>query len=190
MQGLKQAVFLDRDGVLNEAVVRSGKPYPPATVGELRIFADAPSALERLRQAGFLLIVVTNQPDIARGAVDGPTVEAINAALRRQLPIDEIYVCEHDDRHDCSCRKPKPGLLFRAVDEYGVDLKSSFLVGDRWRDIEAGFAAGCQTIWIDREYDDPPPRHIPSARVASLSDAATWILQHTRSLSLECDSPN
>src|SRR5438552_16328218 len=98
MQGLKQAVFLDRDGVLNEAVVRSGKPYPPATVAELKIFADAHSSLERLRQAGFLLIVVTNQPDIARGAVDRPTVEAINQSLRRHLPIDEIYVREHDDR--------------------------------------------------------------------------------------------
>jgi D-glycero-D-manno-heptose 1,7-bisphosphate phosphatase len=173
---MKQAVFLDRDGVLNEAVVRSGKPYPPATVAELRIFSDAPSSLQRLRQAGFLLIVVTNQPDIARGTVGRPAVEAINQSLRRQLPLDEIYVCEHDDRHDCSCRKPKPGLLLRAAGEHGIDLKSSFLVGDRWRDIEAGFAAGCQTVWIDREYDDRAPGHGPNARVASLSDAVTWII--------------
>lgn len=189
MRGLRQAVFLDRDGVLNEAVVRSGKPYPPASAAELKIFADAASSLQRLKQAGLLLIVVTNQPDIARGVADRRTLDEINQSMRSQLPLDGIYVCEHDDRDGCSCRKPKPGLLFRAVDDHGIDLQGSFLVGDRWRDIEAGAAAGCQTIWIDRRYEERPPEPAPDARVESLADAATWILQHTRSL-VQCGSPN
>ena len=189
MRGSKPAVFLDRDGVLNEAVLRSGKPYPPATLADLKVYSDAPSALERLHRAGFLLVVVTNQPDIARGTTDERTVEAIHEALRERLPIDEIYVCDHDDRDDCRCRKPRPGLLHQAVNDYGIDLQSSFMIGDRWRDIDAGSAAGCQTIWIDRDYDERPPRQAPNARVASLGEAAAWILQQTR-LTQECGSPN
>lgn len=182
MHRLNRAVFLDRDGVLNEAVVRGGKPYPPSTVAELKIFDDAPAALNRLRQEGFLLIVVTNQPDVARGAVNRPALEAINNSLLSKLPLDDIYVCEHDDPDNCSCRKPKPGLLLRAVDKYQIDLNYSYMVGDRWRDIDAGFAAGCRTIWIDRKYNERPPTHVPDARVSSLSDAVNWILQ--------CNSPN
>lgn len=189
MSSLKQAVFLDRDGVINEAMMRAGKPYPPASVAELRIFSDTLSSLECLRHAGFLLIVVTNQPDVARGTTDAGTIDAINDLLQNQLPIDRIYVCAHDDSDGCVCRKPKPGLLLKAVDDYRIDLQSSFMVGDRWRDVEAGFAAGCRTIWIDRHYNEPPPHHTPDARVASLSDAVTWIL-NARGRSLECSSLN
>src|SRR5690349_18562352 len=114
MRGSNPAVFLDRDGVLNEAVLRHGKPHPPATLDELRISDDARSSLERLRDAGFLLVVVTNQPDIARGIARTQDLLAIHEALCEQLPIDQIYVCEHDDPDNCACRKPKPGLLQRA----------------------------------------------------------------------------
>ena len=177
MRGSNPAVFLDRDGVLNEAVLRHGKPHPPATLDELRISGDARSSLERLRDAGFLLVVVTNQPDIARGIARTQDLLAIHEALREQLPIDEIYVCEHDDPDHCACRKPKPGLLHRAVDELGIDLEHSFLIGDRWRDIDAGSAAGCKTVWIDRDYNERPPRHQPDVRVRSLADAVAWILE-------------
>ena len=190
MRRSKPAIFLDRDGVLNEAVLCARKPYPPATVADLKVYPDAPSSLERLRRAGFLLVVVTNQPDIARGTVDLRTVMAIHHALREQLPIDEIYVCDHDDADDCMCRKPRPGLLYRAVDDYDIDLLSSFLIGDRWRDIEAGAAAGCRTVWIDRKYDEAPPRHSPDARVTSLADAVSWILEQQSRLTLGCVFPN
>jgi histidinol-phosphate phosphatase family protein len=172
----RRAVFLDRDGVLNEAVVRGGQPYPPATVAELKLFPDAAAALDRLERAGFLLIVVSNQPDVARGAQSRETVDAINAAIAAQLPVLDFLVCWHDDADGCGCRKPKPGLLLEAATKYGIDLGGSFLVGDRWRDIDAGAAAGCRTVLIDRHYIERPPQHPPHARAVSLSEAVQWIL--------------
>jgi transaldolase len=177
---LKRAVFLDRDGVLNRAFVRGGKPYPPVSTEQLQIFEDALPSLERLKAAGYLLIVVTNQPDLARGAATRATVDAIHDALRSRLPIDDILMCEHDDADGCSCRKPRPGLLLNAAATHGIDLQSSFMVGDRWRDIEAGAAAGCRTIWIDRQYLEQLPATPPEARVMSLSQAASCILEQEK----------
>jgi D-glycero-D-manno-heptose 1,7-bisphosphate phosphatase len=171
-----RAVFLDRDGVLNRAVVRSGKPYPPASANELEILPGVASALARLKAAGYALVVVTNQPDIARGTQRRDVVEAIHARLAATLPIDEFRVCPHDDRDACSCRKPKPGLLEAAAMAAGIDLGASFMVGDRWRDIEAGHAAGCRTIFIDYHYNELRP-HAPDVIVRSLAEATDWILR-------------
>jgi len=169
----RAAVFLDRDGVLNAAVVRDGKPFPPASVDDLAIAPDAASALGRLRDAGYRLIVVTNQPDVARGDQRRETVEAINAALAAALPIDEFRVCYHDNGDGCDCRKPAPGLLLRAP---AHDLARSFIVGDRSGDIEAGRRAGVAgAILIDRGYGEGV-RSEPDVRVASLADAVDWIL--------------
>ena len=171
-----RAVFFDRDGTLNEAVVREGRPFPPESADELRILADAPAALARLKQAGFLIIVVTNQPDVARGAQSRGAVESIHAALAAELPIDDFLVCWHDDGDGCACRKPKPGLLLEAAARHEIDLRASFLVGDRWRDIDAGAAAGCRTILIDRRYRERGPSAQPDFRALSLDEAAAWIL--------------
>jgi len=172
-----RAVFLDRDGVLNRAVVRAGKPFPPASVDELEILPGAAGALARLKAAGYALVVVTNQPDIARGTTTRAAVDAIHARMASMLPIDEFRVCPHDDRDACACRKPRPGLL---VDPPTNDVGASVMVGDRWRDIEAGRAAGCgATILIDHQYDEPIPNE-PDVRVASLSEAAAWILTRHR----------
>jgi D-glycero-D-manno-heptose 1,7-bisphosphate phosphatase len=176
--GAVRAVFLDRDGVLNQAVVRDGRPYPPQTIADLKLSPDAPAALAVLKSAGFLLLVVTNQPDVARGAQSRSVVESLNAAISAELPIDDFFVCWHDDSANCSCRKPKPGLLFEAAARHSVDLPSSFLVGDRWRDIDAGAAAGCRTILIDRHYRERPPSAEPDFRAASLQAAADWILKN------------
>lgn len=171
---MRPAVFLDRDGVINRAVVRAGKPYPPGRPDELEILPGVPEALSRLRNAGFALIVVTNQPDVARGTTTRGAVDAIHGFMLRELPLDEIRVCPHDDPDDCPCRKPKPGLLLQNP---AHDLGRSFMVGDRWRDIEAGRAAGCRaTIFVDYGYDEPIP-HEPDVRVTSLGDAAAWILK-------------
>jgi D-glycero-D-manno-heptose 1,7-bisphosphate phosphatase len=170
----RQAVFLDRDGVLNETIVRDGKPYPPETVAEVRIPAGALAALLRLKEHHFVLPVVTNQPDVARGTQTIETVEEIDDHLKSQLPVDDFFVCYHDDADNCSCRKPRPGLVLRAAEHYGIDLSRSFLIGDRWRDIEAGASAGCRTIWIDRGYAEKSPS--PDARVQSLTEAVDWIL--------------
>lgn len=173
---MKPAVFLDRDGVLNVALVREGRPYPPASLSELCIEDEVLPALQRLKSAGYLLLGATNQPDVARGKTEKSTVEAINAHLMASLPLDEMRVCYHDNADDCECRKPRPGLILQAAAAHGVDLSRSFMVGDRWRDIEAGEKAGCRTIWINRAYDEPQPKSAPSATVNCLKEAADWIL--------------
>jgi D-glycero-D-manno-heptose 1,7-bisphosphate phosphatase len=175
--GALRAVFLDRDGVLNRAVVRDGKPYPPAGLDELEILPDVAEALAALKCRGFLLLVVTNQPDVARGSQQRAVVESIHEALRAALPIDDFFVCYHDDGDACACRKPKPGLLLNAAAKYGLDLSACYLIGDRWRDIEAGQAAGCRTIWIDLGYAERGPSKIPDAQVKSCLAAARWILE-------------
>ena len=177
MTGVRRAVFLDRDGVLNHAVVRAGKPYPPASVEEMRIVKDAPASLGRLKERGFLLLVVTNQPDVARGTQSMEAIREMHRAMGKALPLDEFLVCPHDDRDGCGCRKPKPGLLLEAQRQYGIDLPGSFLVGDRWRDIDAGHAAGCRTVLLDQGYDERGPTEPPDARVVSLQEAVDCILR-------------
>jgi len=178
---LTRAVFLDRDGVLNEAEVRDGKPYPPASEAEVRIVADAPVSLARLKSAGLPLIVVTNQPDVGRGTQTVEAVEAIHRRLLRELPIDDFLTCTHDDRDRCACRKPLPGLILEGAARHSADPARSFMIGDRWRDIDAGRAAGCRTVWIDRSYRERGPSEAPDARVESLSEAVTWILAQINS---------
>jgi len=173
----RRAVFLDRDGVLNRVILRNGKPYSPASVGELEVAPGAKNALESLRKKGYKLLVVTNQPDISRGIARRETVDEINRMLASVLPLDDIFVCEHSDADLCDCRKPKPGLLQEAARRHNIDLASSFMVGDRWRDVEAGQNAGCRTILIENDYEERPPVRPPDARVPSLTEAADWILQ-------------
>ena len=172
----KRAVFLDRDGVINQAVVRDGTPYPPSGVDELKIMAGAAAALRDLKQAGFLLIVVTNQPDIARGTQDRAAVDTIHQALREALPLDDFFVCPHDDSDRCDCRKPLPGLLLRAAEKYDIEMQRSFMVGDRWRDVDAGARAGCATVWIDYGYREKRSVAEASVTVDSIHAAADWIL--------------
>jgi len=176
---MRRAVFLDRDGVVNRAVIRQGKPYPPATLSDLRLLPGVREACNRLREAGFALILVTNQPDIARGLVPAEQVSQMHRQLQRYLQLDGVGVCPHDDAARCSCRKPEPGLLLEASRVWDIDLKSSFIVGDRWRDIEAGQRAGCRSIFIDYGYAERRPTG-PFIGVGSLREAASWILRSTR----------
>ena len=177
--GRRRAVFLDRDGVINRAVVRDGRPYAPATEEELEVLPGVAGALARLREAGFRLIVVTNQPDVARGTQRRETIDRMHARLGSELPIDEFRVCDHDDRDECPCRKPKPGMLEAAARASGLSLRESFMVGDRWRDVEAGRRAGCTVVFIDRGYDERRPRDA-DAIVGSLPEATEWILNRSR----------
>jgi D-glycero-D-manno-heptose 1,7-bisphosphate phosphatase len=172
---LTRAVFFDRDGVLNEAVVKNGHPFPPASVDELRIDDAAASSIARLRERGFAIVVVTNQPDVARGATSRDAVEAINTRLADELAVDAIYTCYHDNADACACRKPKPGLLLAAARDHGIELRSSYMVGDRWSDVAAGREARCRTVWIERGYDEKEPLGA-DARVASLASACDWIV--------------
>jgi D-glycero-D-manno-heptose 1,7-bisphosphate phosphatase len=175
--GKKKAIFLDRDGVLNHAVIKNGKPYPPATLEELSIPNDVEMALNVLKAHDFLLIGATNQPDVARRTTTRETVEAINYQLMSSLPLNDIRVCYHDDHDSCDCRKPLPGLLLQAAEEYDIDLAQSIMVGDRWKDIEAGKNAGCKTIWLRCDYEEPQPPRSPDFVASSLKEAADWIIK-------------
>ena len=177
---IKPAVFLDRDGVLNQAIVRDGKPHPPERLSEFAILDGAKDALHRLRALGYALFVVSNQPDVARGTQDRTVVERMNAALAVALPIDEAFTCFHDDRDDCDCRKPKPGLILRAAERHAIDLRTSFMIGDRWRDIAAGQRAGVRTVFIDYHYDERQPDPPADKTVSKLDEAVDWIASLTR----------
>ena len=167
------AVFLDRDGVINRAIVREGRPYAPRRVEDVEVLPGVREALVRLKAAGFALIVVTNQPDVARGSLSADTLQAMHDYLAALLPVDEWRVCCHDDRDGCDCRKPKAGLLTRPP---LYARRRSVVVGDRWRDIEAGRRAGCRaSILIDYGYDEGHATQ-PDVRVGSLAEAADWIL--------------
>jgi D-glycero-D-manno-heptose 1,7-bisphosphate phosphatase len=171
---VSRAVFLDRDGVLNRATLRDGRPHPPASEAELVILPGVPQACRALRAAGFRLVVVTNQPDVARGSQTREAVERIHRALREQLELDDIRVCYHDDADDCACRKPRPGMLVAAAAELGIELGDSFMVGDRWRDVEAGRRAGCRTVFIDQRYAERRPE-AADFQARSLPEAVDWI---------------
>lgn len=171
----RPAVFLDRDGVLNESFVGAdGVPRPPAGLADFALVEGAAEACRRLGGLGFLRIVVTNQPDVARGAQKREIVEAIHQRLRDIVVVDDIRVCYHDDIDLCECRKPAPGLLVSAAEDWGIDLSASFMIGDRWRDVEAGQRAGCTTILIDT-HEARPLMTEPTVRVESLPKAVDWI---------------
>jgi D-glycero-D-manno-heptose 1,7-bisphosphate phosphatase len=170
-----RAVFLDRDGVINVSIVRGGKPYPPNNLSEFTYLPGAVEGIKKLRQAGYLIIVVTNQPDVATGLQERTTVELMHAKILNDELCDDIKVCYHIDKDLCSCRKPRPGMLLQAASEWGIDLTTSFMVGDRWRDIEAGNAAGCSSYFIDYQYQEREPSG-PFKRVRSLVEASQCIL--------------
>ena len=179
---MRRAVFLDRDGVINRAVVRDGKPYPPATLSAVEILPGVREAMLALHQQGFMIVVVTNQPDVARGKTPREQVEAINAFLQKELPIDDFRTCFHDSGDGCHCRKPLPGALLDAAKVHTIDLGASYMVGDRWRDTEAGAKAGCTTILVDYNYSEKRPEMV-DFRVTSLTEAAAIILgkEHEKS---------
>jgi D-glycero-D-manno-heptose 1,7-bisphosphate phosphatase len=168
-------VFLDRDGVLNQVVVRDGRPHPPADVADVERLPGVAAACRRLADAGRVLVVVTNQPDIARGTTDRARVDELNRAVTEGLPIRDVLVCPHDDTDRCRCRKPEPGLLLEAAERWHLDLAASVMVGDRWRDVDAGRAAGVRTIFVDRGYAERL-RERPDHVVTGLPEAVEVIL--------------
>jgi D-glycero-D-manno-heptose 1,7-bisphosphate phosphatase len=175
--GNRPAVFLDRDGVLNEVELRDGTPHPPVKTEQMRLLPGVVEACHRLRDLGFALVVVTNQPDIARGKQTREEVDQMHDVLRDRLPLDEIVVCAHDDADDCACRKPRPGMILDAAARLGLDLAASVCVGDRWRDVEAAKGAGVTAVFVDRGYSERRPTDADVV-VASLPDALAFIESH------------
>ncbi|HEV2330944.1 MAG TPA: HAD family hydrolase [Verrucomicrobiae bacterium] len=170
-------VFLDRDGVINRALERDAKPYPPRSLAEFEILPEVPAACAKLKAAGFLLVVATNQPDVGRGTSERSVVEEIHAHMMAQLPIDRVEVCYHAGKGQskCECRKPRPGMLVSAARELNADLSRCWMIGDRWRDVDCGHAAGCKTIFIDRGYAEELKQK-PDFAVKNLGEAAEIIL--------------
>jgi D-glycero-D-manno-heptose 1,7-bisphosphate phosphatase len=167
----KTAVFLDRDGVLCEAIVRDdGKPYAPTRFEDFALVADGAQQVARLRAAGLLALVFTNQPEIANGLLQPAELERMHAVLRTQMAVDDIYVCPHGKNDGCACHKPLPGMLTAAAREWRVDLEQSFVIGDRWRDIDAGRAVGCFTVLLERPYSACTTANVAVADLASAVD--------------------
>ena len=172
---MNRAVFLDRDGVINPLVRRDSRFYPPARLEEFNLFPGVEEALSRLRSAQYLLIITTNQPDVATGVMTRYNLDKIHDHLQRNLPVDEIKVCCHIDPDRCSCRKPLPGMLLDAARHWSVDLNRSLMVGDRWRDMGAGNSAQCRTILIGED-SLATGRFSPDASARSLVEATDLIL--------------
>jgi D-glycero-D-manno-heptose 1,7-bisphosphate phosphatase len=171
---MARAVFLDRDGVINPLLVRAGKPASPRLLSDFQIEPGARAPLDGLRDAGFRLFVITNQPDIARGLLNPQTLEQMNQQVTTQLPIEAVAVCPHDDHDQCRCRKPRPGMLEKLAADEQIDLRRSFLIGDTWRDVQAARAAGCIAIILDRNYNRADKADY---RVGSLAEAAQVIIE-------------
>jgi D-glycero-D-manno-heptose 1,7-bisphosphate phosphatase len=180
---LRRAVFLDRDGVINRPLIRAGKPYPPRILQEFEILPGVVESCALLKELGFLTVVATNQPDVGRGTLKREAVEILHDQLSRLLPIDRIMVCYHAGTAyggPCECRKPRPGMLIQAAAEMGIDLEKSFMIGDRWRDVDCGSGAGCTTIFVDWGYGESLRRR-PDFSVSDLLEAAKLIQNLTHS---------
>lgn len=167
---------MDRDGVVNRAFVRNGVPVSPQSLKEVEILPGVKKSILLLHQHGFDIVIVTNQPDVARGLVTRDSVTKINELLKLDLGINHFYTCFHDDLDNCSCRKPEPGLILKAAQDLAIDISRSSLVGDRWRDIAAGQKAGCKCFFIDYEYMERSPTP-PFTQVSSLFEATRMILE-------------
>jgi len=177
----RPAVFLDRDGVLNRLVMRDGRGASPRRLADFRLLPGAGTAVRALRGAGFLVIVVTNQPDVARGVLDAAELGRMHEILAAKLGVDAIYACTHDDENGCCCRKPRPGLLLRAGEELNVDLPASYMIGDSWRDVGAGRAARCRTVLVSNRVGNRSTGEDADFVVRSFKAAVSLILPHAGS---------
>ena len=168
-----RAVFFDRDGVINKVILRDEKPFSPRNLDEFVFNDGIREVVHELQSAGYRVIVITNQPDLARGHITRETLEGMTQRTREEILYDDVFICPHDDADQCSCRKPKPGMLLDAARKWALDLKASYFIGDTWKDMEAGKAAGCKTILLDAVYNQEVHCDV---RVKSLMEAASCIL--------------
>lgn len=169
-----KAVFLDRDGVLNKTIIKMGKPRAPYSQEEFELFDGVGDAIKILKEAGYILVVVTNQPDVSRGWVSREQVDLINNLVLNRLKLDKIYCCFHDNFDSCLCRKPMPGMLLEGASDFNISMNDSFMIGDRCTDVEAGQKAGCRTFLVGE--DTECLKNIdPTYKVQSLLEAALII---------------
>jgi D-glycero-D-manno-heptose 1,7-bisphosphate phosphatase len=156
---VKQAVFIERDGVLNAVRVEKQQPVTPLTMEDFRLREDATPSLKKLKAAGLILIVTTNQPGLSRGYLSRRELDRMHDRLRKVFPLDDLFVCPHDETDRCPCRKPKPGLLTEAAFKWKLNLEHSFVISDKWQDAEAARNAGCTSLllespWVGKVHRD------------------------------------
>lgn len=151
---MRYAIFLDRDGVINKAIIKNGRPLSPRAIEDFEILPDVEKALKMFHNLGYINVIATNQPDIARGLMSEQILNGMHDLIRRNLEADDIFVCPHDDSDNCLCRKPKPGMIREAEAKWDIDVTRSYFIGDTWKDIHAGTAAGCSTILLERPYNE------------------------------------
>ena len=169
-----RAVFFDRDGVVNKVVLRDGKPFSPRTLEEFVLTEGVRETVSILRRKGYKAILISNQPEVARGRITRDTLDQMMQRVNGEVALDDIFICLHDDDDHCVCRKPKPGMILEASRKWKIDLRASYVIGDTWKDMEAGKAAGCKTILLDAVYN----RDVRSDfRVTSLAEAVDIILE-------------
>jgi len=171
----KPAVFLDRDGVLNIPLFSNGRSYAPKRLEDFILYGDAATSVDRLKTNGFLVVVVTNQPDVGAGKIDKKIVDEMHKRLRAEVSVDEIEVCYETKEEATDRRKPGAAMLLEATAKLGIDLNHSYMVGDRSSDVEAARQAGVIPIFIDHGYSEPRPP-APTQTAASLGQATDWIL--------------
>ena len=151
---MRRAIFLDRDGTLNKPFIKNGLPFSPPSFNEFEILPGVKESLLKLKKLNFVCLLITNQPDVSRGKIKKKTVIQMNNFLKREVKLDDIFVCYHDDHNNCECRKPKPGLILNAKKKWDIDLNKSYMIGDRWKDVQAGINAGCKTVFINNNYKE------------------------------------
>ena len=184
----RPAVFLDRDGVLNEASVVGGVPTPPRHLDEFRLLPGVTQACAAFAEAGLALVVVTNQPDLPRGLLSAEDLDAMHTRLRESIALDDVVVCAHDTHDGCPCRKPRPGMILDAARRLDLDLDRSVCVGDRWRDIDAAHRAGVHAVHLDWGHGEPL-RATPDAVFGSLHEAVDHVLEHTGRVLADTHTP-
>jgi D-glycero-D-manno-heptose 1,7-bisphosphate phosphatase len=173
----KAAVFFDRDGVINKVILRDGKPFSPRAIEDFVFNDGVRDAVRRLKSAGYKVIVITNQPDLAGGHITQETLDLMTQRMNEEISFDDVFICPHDDGHRCSCRKPKPGMILEAARKWKINLPASYFVGDTWKDMEAGKAAGCKTILLDASYNQNVPCDF---RIGTVLKALDVILKEDR----------
>ena len=155
---LSKAFFLDRDGVINKSFLQKGKPVAPTKLADFKIIKDVKKSLIYLKAKGYLTIIVSNQPDLRKGLLNKSVLKKMNRKLKEELKIDDIFICEHMSIDRCDCRKPKLGMILNAKKKWNIDLKNSYLIGDRWRDIYLANKLNIKCFYIDNNYKEKKPK--------------------------------
>ena len=170
-----KCIFLDRDGVINKPIIIDNKPYSPRNKYQFELLPNIEKYLKKIHSLGFLTIIITNQPDISTNHINENLLNEFHDIIKNKMPITDIYVCKYIDTDDCYCRKPKPGLILTAAKKYKINLKKSYFIGDRWKDIDAANKAGCHSIFIDYGYKEKL-KTTPINNVKSVKEAFEIIL--------------